>query len=120
MNKIDTSPAALRELADSLDYLDGRETTRTIINTLRAVADELEFGAAPKVPEVDPWQPIHTAPVDEEVDLWADGQRYADCWASRITAGKWMTAGVGYWANGESMEVKNPTHWMRAPEGPKT
>jgi hypothetical protein len=71
------------------------------------------------------WQPIETAPRDfvTTVDLWAGGQRYADCFWGRPTYGPKEYA----WCHEERYDsdgpvdelVRNPTHWMPLPEPPQ-
>ena len=106
MNKIDTSPAALRVLADPREYADTANVyahTVEMRKALRAVAAEKEAQG---------WQPIETAPLDDVIDLWADGQRYTCCFSERGMFDCWLS---DIWGR-----IKNPTHWMRVPQGPKT
>lgn len=62
------------------------------------------------------WQPIETAPRDgTKIDLWASGQRWADCsW----TGSCWFTPDI--YDCGAEMERfgHHPTHWMPVPPPP--
>ncbi len=53
MNKIDTSPEALRALANSIDYLSDREFNRNIVDALCALAYEKEAAEKSNVAKVD-------------------------------------------------------------------
>lgn len=121
MPDIDTSPAALRALADDKNpWSDGPiwpfKWLPVIRDVLRAIADEKEKAEAER--DAARWQPIETAPKDGTlVDLWA-GERIADCawnvpsncWAERSVS---SFSGRPYWA-----VVNNPTHWMPLPAAP--
>ena len=75
------------------------------------------------------WQPIETAPAHhsgKQIDLWAAGERYADCWWGWPTYGG--KKGVYGWVHRSGYDcdgpvddwVPNPTHWMPLPEPPGT
>ena len=67
-------------------------------------------------PELDPWEPIETAPKDgTEVDLWlvphsGRGRRIIGAW--------WVSSG---WRTGDGMldSTLRLSHWMRAPQSPR-
>ncbi len=67
------------------------------------------------------WQPISTAPKDgEHVDLWAHGQRRADCfWVQDDPdCGYWRQCYAEFPSGAFDLRYA-PTHWMEIPEGPK-
>jgi len=66
--------------------------------------------------DVDPWQPIETAPKDGLIDIWlADGKRWCDCYYDRI-CDEWRTSRP----SGRLVSVKSQhvTHWMPLPKPP--
>lgn len=140
MNKIDTSPAALRALADDTrltleDYLERSA------QALRAVADEKEGGATwafaswedylnaaeylafqagrmATEKEASPWRSIETAPKDgTRVDLWCGDERVPDAYWCK---GLWYTL-QDYCGSLEGVPlIYSCTHWTPRPKGPKT
>ena len=73
------------------------------------------------------WKDIQTAPgFGSRVDLWANGERYTDCWWGFPTYGGrkgqygWVHQS-GYDCDGPVDDwVPNPTHWMPLPAPPGT
>ena len=66
--------------------------------------------------DVDPWQPIETAPKDGLIDIWlAEGKRWCDCYYDRI-CDEWRTSRP----SGRLVSVKSQhvTHWMPLPKPP--
>ena len=64
------------------------------------------------------WQPINTAPKDEEIDLWSEiaERRFVDC---RWFRGKWMQDGIDDFESPGWVDiVYKATHWMRKPAPP--
>ena len=66
--------------------------------------------------DVDPWQPIETAPKDGLIDIFlAEGKRWCDCYYDRI-CDEWRTSRP----SGRLVSVKSRhvTHWMPIPKPP--
>lgn len=105
---IDTSPAALRALADAWTDEAGRWRVNDMADALRAVADEKE------APEASQWRTIDSAPKDgESVDVWsAAGGRDTDAY---FCNGQWRVV-----TSDDTFATSHPpTHWMPLPGGPK-
>lgn len=65
----------------------------------------------------DCWRPIDTAPLDgTEVDLWRDGERLTN-WRFNARRHGWSQE-VGYPVVTVYL-IKQPSHWMPVPDGPK-
>ena len=95
-------------------------------NDLRALLAELaEARAALSEAKAGGWQPIETCPRDFGVtkfDVWANGQRYADCWWGKATYEQGESGIVhqsDYDCNGPvDSYVKGATAWQPLPAPP--
>ena len=127
---IDTSPAALRALADNQD-LTTSIWTGMAESTLRAVADEKEAqDGMGKRPMVSTWQPIETAPKDGTGVIGM----YVHIETQVVHNIFWVPFDEdfpenpeGWWTYTHSevsrellSDWRAPTHWMPLPGGPKT
>lgn len=74
------------------------------------------------------WRPIESAPKDHGVtqfDVWARGERVADCWWGQATYDSKKESGIVYQSdydcNGPVYSfVVDPTHWRPLPSPPST
>ena len=83
----------------------------------RYLAALLDYAERPG--EAMRWRPIESAPKDETiVDLYADGDRYPECWWS---GERWISYCAGNVPSDYTdawFEVSNPTHFMSLPPAP--
>jgi hypothetical protein len=73
--------------------------------------------------QAEAWQPIETAPKGgDEIDLWAGGERLANCWWGRATYGgrerTWVRHAYDDCNGPVFNEVRKPTHWQPLPNPP--
>ena len=86
----------------------------------------IEARAALSAAKAGGWVPIETCPRDfgsTKFDVWANGQRYADCWWGKATYEQGESGIVhqsDYDCNGPvDSYVKSATHWQPLPNPPK-
>ena len=63
------------------------------------------------------WQPIQTAPLDENVIIWAIDEEMTVAYKSSLNK-QWHLVEVGGYAADADLSYQ-PTHWMPLPEPPK-
>lgn len=84
------------------------------------------LAARPQAPQAEQWMPIETVPRDWGVtmfDVWARGERVANCWWGIPTYGP-KTAGIVHQDSYDSdgpvdAFVSEPSHWMPTPPPPQ-
>ena len=61
------------------------------------------------------WKPIETAPYDELLDLWRDGERITNAKKVKLSEGNVFFEQVpfGYTC------IRDATHWRLVPDGPE-